>query len=294
MKVLKKALLLSLPLCIMTAVPVQAKWAFENGQYHYYDRNGQLVTDDFAQSGAYVYYLDENGNIARNCQKLIGKYLYTFDEDGRFTREKADENGNPLYVKDDYALSTRQQAISRQFNPYHDNQQVQWINATYAALTRSNGNNILIFGGGLLPSQMKELFGETPDSTVSDRIKRDLVSSWGVADRTSADEAFSELVSSAEVTGSAWDYSRAMSNLGFYYLAGYYSLDEALDKSLELAIKIQNSFASWDDYNHSYLEGYRAWSGTDGADRQAVIDGLKGSAFNPYALDWKLELKKTW
>ena len=88
MKVLKKAILLSLPLCIMTAVPTQAKRAFENGQYNYYDRNGQLVTDDFAKSGAYVYYLDENGNIARNCQKLIGKYLYTFDEDGRFTRKK--------------------------------------------------------------------------------------------------------------------------------------------------------------------------------------------------------------
>lgn len=117
-------------------------------------------------------------------------------------------------------------------------------------MTRSNGNNILIFVGELLPSQTKELFGETPDSTVSDRIKRELISSWGVTNRTSADEVFSELVSSAEVTGSVWDYSRAMSDLGFYYLAGYYSLDEALDKALELAIIIQNSFASWDDCNH--------------------------------------------
>lgn len=48
MKVLKKALLLSLPLCIITAVTAQANQAFETGQYHYHDRNGQLVTDDFA------------------------------------------------------------------------------------------------------------------------------------------------------------------------------------------------------------------------------------------------------
>lgn len=74
MKVLKKALSLSLPLCIMTAVPTQEKWAFENGQYPYYDRTGQLVTDDFAQSGAYVYYFDENGNPLYVKRLLFNQY----------------------------------------------------------------------------------------------------------------------------------------------------------------------------------------------------------------------------
>ena len=31
------------------------------------------------------------------------------------------------------------------------------------------------------------------------------------------------------ITG--WDYSRALSLMGYYYLAGYYSEQEALDKS---------------------------------------------------------------
>lgn len=41
-----------------------------------------------------------------------------------------------------------------------------------------------------------------------------------------------------------WDYSRAMSLLGYYYLAGYYTEQEALDTSLEVANLIQDTFDS--------------------------------------------------
>ena len=37
---------------------------------------------------------------------------------------------------------------------------------------------------------------------------------------------------------SAWDYSRALSRIANFYLAGYYTLEEAFDASLDSAPKI--------------------------------------------------------
>ena len=66
-----------------------------------------------------------------------------------------------------------------------------------------------------------------------------------------------ELLDSAKDSGSAWDYSRVESNLGFYYLADYYTEKEALDKALEVAKEIQECFGSWDDFVDSYLKDMR-------------------------------------
>ncbi len=38
---------------------------------------------------------------------------------------------------------------------------------------------------------------------------------------------------------------QSMSNLGFYYIAGYYTIEETLDKSLETAKTIQTKFSYW-------------------------------------------------
>lgn len=120
------------------------------------------------------------------------------------------------------------------------------------------------------------------------------VKKLGVTDRASADAALLRLLESGRATGSAWDYSRAMSNLGFYYLAGYYPITESLDRSLEVARTIQQTYGSWDEFIASYLAGYHAWAGDEAENRDLIYEGLKGSAFNPYAVDWNLELKKTW
>ena len=47
------------------------------------------------------------------------------------------------------------------------------------------------------------------------------------------------------------------------YAAGYCTYEEAMDKSLEAAVKAQESFGSWDDFNQSYLYGYAYWTGED-------------------------------
>ena len=69
--------------------------------------------------------------------------------------------------------------------------------------------------GGSLKVDGKEENGAEIDKTTRDQTRKMLKQSWGVTDRASADEALNELLESAKESGSAWDYSRAESNLGF-------------------------------------------------------------------------------
>lgn len=91
-----------------------------------------------------------------------------------------------------------------------------------------------------------------------------------------------------------WDYSRAMSLLGYYYLAGYYTEEEALDASLELAKTIQGVFDSWDSFMESYFAGYEYWAEESSEERRGIYADLKAAADSPYSVDWNLTLEKTW
>lgn len=91
-----------------------------------------------------------------------------------------------------------------------------------------------------------------------------------------------------------WDYCRAMNLLSFYYLAGYYTETEALDKSLEIAQTMQPLFSSWDDLIASYMRGYEYWAEESSEERQAIYEDLKTRDDNPYAVDYNLTLEKTW
>lgn len=91
-----------------------------------------------------------------------------------------------------------------------------------------------------------------------------------------------------------WDYCRAMNLMSFYYLAGYYSEQEALDKSLEIAQTIQPLFESWDEFMDSYLRGYEYWAEESSDERRAIYEDLKTREDNPFQLDFKTELIKTW
>lgn len=93
---------------------------------------------------------------------------------------------------------------------------------------------------------------------------------------------------------SGWDYSRAMSLLGFYYLADFYTEEEALDLSLEIAENLQATFDSWDSFMESYFAGYEYWAEESSDDRRAVYQELKASPDNPFRLDWNMTLEKSW
>lgn len=93
---------------------------------------------------------------------------------------------------------------------------------------------------------------------------------------------------------SGWDYNRALSQLANFYLAGYYTLEEALDASLEVAETIQESFSSWDDYMESYFTGYEYWSEESSEERRGVYEELQNAADNPFSVDFKTALEKSW
>lgn len=92
----------------------------------------------------------------------------------------------------------------------------------------------------------------------------------------------------------AWDYCRAINLLGFFYSAGYYTKEEALNKALEIAQIMQPLFGSWDDLVDSYLRGYECWTAESSDERREVYEDLKSRNDNPYAVEYNTTLEKTW
>ncbi|MDE7208179.1 MAG: DUF1266 domain-containing protein [Lachnospiraceae bacterium] len=91
-----------------------------------------------------------------------------------------------------------------------------------------------------------------------------------------------------------WDYCRALSLLSFYYMAGYYTKEEALDKSLEIAQTVQPLFDSWDGLIDSYLRGYEYWAEADSSERREIYEELLAANDNPFRVDYNITLEKTW
>ncbi len=91
-----------------------------------------------------------------------------------------------------------------------------------------------------------------------------------------------------------WDYSRASNLFSWYYLAGYYTREEALDGSLAAAREIQQHFDSWDEFMDSYFLGYEYWAEESSGERQLVYRMLRSMEDGPYRVDWNLDLEKSW
>lgn len=89
------------------------------------------------------------------------------------------------------------------------------------------------------------------------------------------------------------------------YLADYYTFEEAMNKSLEVAQLIQKSFNSWEELINSYLLGHKYWfySNFQLEDthfkntpkyREKIYYQIKNSKINPYNIPWNLKLEKSW
>lgn len=92
----------------------------------------------------------------------------------------------------------------------------------------------------------------------------------------------------------AWDYCRALNLTNFYYIAGYYTEEEAKDKSLEIALELQPLYSSWDELVDSYLRGYEYWAEESSDERRAIYEELQSRSDNPYAIPYDTVLEKTW
>ncbi len=127
-------------------------------------------------------------------------------------------------------------------------------------------------------------------SAVQLEIRMSLLSSWNVYDAKSALEIYEKLVENGTKNKSAWDLSRAMSNLYLYYVAGYINFKTAMDLSYKAGLAIQETFSSWDEYNESYLEGYGKWSGKSDRyeDYKEMTSGYRTDPFLKVPFDTKL------
>lgn len=216
---------------------------------------------------------------------------------------------------------------------------IRWFNGAYGILLTLNGGNINLVGGyeanDLMGETMKQVlerdWGVTSTAEADDMVEwlvteghnkeaMDYLTEWGT-DSLSREElkqlmseegfasdeaavmlaAYDAKAAYGENGISAWDKSRAMSILAYGYLAGYYTYEEAMDKSLEIGQQIQTAFGSWDDFMNSYFMGYTYWSAEDpenpssqAAERKKLYEDLKEKTSSPYKLDWNLTLEKSW
>ncbi|MCI8270450.1 MAG: DUF1266 domain-containing protein [Lachnospiraceae bacterium] len=144
-------------------------------------------------------------------------------------------------------------------------------------------------------AQTLESFGVTAETSTDDIVSM-LISDYGLEeeDAQSYAKAYGMYAEFGPDAISGWDYCRAMNLLGYYFTAGYYTEQEALDKSLEVAQTMQPLFESWDGLIDSYLRGYEYWADGDSEERRALYEELKTRDDNPYAIDFKMSLEKTW
>lgn len=211
---------------------------------------------------------------------------------------------------------------------------LRWINASYAILTEANGWDYNIYAGltpndanrEMMKVMLEEWWGVTDRQSAEDTLEWTLseghrtgfaedmthLESVGLSEIDDKAEYLAILTDSDEETAEkyaewyewyenygagaidAWDYCRALDLLSFYYIAGYYTEQEALDGSLEIAETLQPMFGSWDELVDSYLRGYEYWAEESSDERREIYEDLKSRADDPYAVDYHTELVKTW
>ncbi len=93
-----------------------------------------------------------------------------------------------------------------------------------------------------------------------------------------------------------WDYTRAICLCRWAYVAGYINEDQAWQRIMPMALRLQEKFDSWEDLGRNYLIGRQFWSYQETQQNgwlfedavQRLLD-MQSSPWNRYP--WDLELK---
>ena len=99
----------------------------------------------------------------------------------------------------------------------------------------------------------------------------------------------------------AWDYGRIINILGWCYLVDIFTLEEALDIALELALELQEVYSSWDDFYRNFNAGFNFWNPgdvndptTDNHRRYMIWQEIKQIPDGPYSLPWNIRFVADW
>ena len=284
--------------------------------------------ETFAMAGKMTQSNGASGNIFVQCaESETAYYFITFASASRYDEMLASIRNNMLF--EELALpeaGTLSDTLS-------------WFNATYAVITTLNGGD-LNYVAGYEPGEMIQQIIQgilDRDWGVTDRASLDETIDWLLTEGHNA-EALSiltyigvdgmsreELIAALDEEGfdeeelvyilavydakeaygenaiAGWDLSRAMSLMGWGYLAGYYTYEEAMDISLETAQRIQRTFDSWDDFFNSYFFGYSYWSeealddtASQAYARHELYGQLRSDPTGVFRVDWNTALVKEW
>lgn len=177
---------------------------------------------------------------------------------------------------------------------------IQWINGTYAVLTKVNSDDVTVFGGmahnflnkQIILASLEEWWGVTTKAEMDEMIDSLAIGrhnpmflqeaeEYGIIYMSESEfqEALKEVDKRLDVIYfqnmfdayqkfgenaiSAWDLSRAVQLCADGYIADFYSYEEATNKAIKIGEQIQSTFNSWDDFYESYLFGYAYWSEDD-------------------------------
>lgn len=92
-----------------------------------------------------------------------------------------------------------------------------------------------------------------------------------------------------------WDYARYVSLCGWGYIAGYLTEDEAWQRIMPAARRMQSTFDSWEDLGNNHVVGREFWSlkqsQAPGDRTRKSYQKLLADPSSPWVkLQWKLDL----
>lgn len=255
-------------------------WKEENGKW-YYLRDGQKVVNQWLVNGADRYYVGADGERYVGWCEVDG-VLYCFDYKGI-----AEKNRIMYYDDHKYTLDAEGRAMDTEMTPEermeHSNLR-KWCECTYAIYTRSQ----------TVAGMAAQINGETSPAEAA-LLQRD----WGITTKEQCVETINRLADAGRTSHTksdkAWNFSRAMLLCESMERMGWVTMVERLDMQIAMAVDIQSSFTSWNDYNDSYMQGFRGWATntTTIQLREYAYQNTKNSSYY-FPVDWNQALNKTW
>ena len=168
-------------------------------------------------------------------------------------------------------------------NSEYANTAEKWIAATYAMWSEYNRGSWKRLGGFLKNG--------ADASMMRGVLKRDWEIS-GIEDGMEEVEVLIDTETHDENETDAWDYCRAAQLLGMFYISGYMTSEEMMNKAHEVAEVIKANYNSWEELCQSYIAGYAQWVEDENAvgQRKAIYERLKNIPDGPYSVDWNTEV----
>jgi len=250
----------------------------QEGQKWYYLRNGEKVTNEWLFDGNDKYYIGADGaKCTRQC--FIDGDFYQFVGNGIVYTG----GGHTFYRDKKYYFGEGGKGIPAEMDAeerMYCSDATQWCQNTFEIYSES----VHLIGWDNITPGLDSL------------LERD----WGITTKEECLEMINLLFEAGKATDDkatkAWNFSRAMLLCRLGRIIDWWDHRYQMDLQLPMAPTIQQSFASWDDFNDSYMSGFTRWSGGSGELYERRVRAYERLKAEDYFMDveWNASLAKTW